>query len=190
MQYSPAEMGLIALQDILDGPDRMHRDVLERLPELNELRKGYADSQAKPDLDAFPPARRKKPPRKGRAPTAPRGRVARAKTMALGAVRQVMPMRELARRYPEANIAHLDLKWWLLSQFDSALVSAADGTSASWYMRDSKLFRDLMRRSVALHLRLARDWQSLSEQYKAALPDLASPKTWASTFDASRERQR
>ena len=42
--------------------------------------------------------------------------------MALGAIRQVMPMRELATEHPEANIAHLDLKWWLMSQFDSALV--------------------------------------------------------------------
>jgi galactofuranosylgalactofuranosylrhamnosyl-N-acetylglucosaminyl-diphospho-decaprenol beta-1,5/1,6-galactofuranosyltransferase len=98
-----------------------------------------------------------------------------------------MPMRELAREHPEANIAHLDLKWWLVSQFDSALVSAADGTSASWYMRDPELFRDLLKRSLALHLRLAREWQALSDQYKTALPDLASPKAWADTFDASRE---
>jgi galactofuranosylgalactofuranosylrhamnosyl-N-acetylglucosaminyl-diphospho-decaprenol beta-1,5/1,6-galactofuranosyltransferase len=188
MQYSPAEMGLMAIEDILEGPERMHRDVLERLPELNALRKNYADSQSKPDLDAFPAARRKKPPRKGRAPTAPRGKVGRAKTMALGAIRQVMPMRELATEHPEANIAHLDLKWWLMSQFDSALVSAADGTSAAWYKRDPELFRDLLKRSLALHLRLAREWQALSDQYKAALPDLASPKAWADTFDASREK--
>jgi galactofuranosylgalactofuranosylrhamnosyl-N-acetylglucosaminyl-diphospho-decaprenol beta-1,5/1,6-galactofuranosyltransferase len=188
MQYSPAEMGLMAIEDILEGPERMHRDVLERLPELNALRKNYADSQSKPDLDAFPAARRKKPPRKGRAPTAPKGRIGRAKTMVLGAIRQVMPMRELADQNPEANIAHLDLKWWLVSQFDSALVSAADGTSAAWYKRDPELFRDLLKRSLALHLRLAREWQTLSSQYKAALPDLASPKAWADTFDASREK--
>jgi galactofuranosylgalactofuranosylrhamnosyl-N-acetylglucosaminyl-diphospho-decaprenol beta-1,5/1,6-galactofuranosyltransferase len=189
MQYSPAEMGLMAIEDILEGPERMHRDVLHRLPELNALRKNYADSQSKADLDAFPPARRKKPPRKGRAPTAPKGTIGRVKTMAIGAFRQVMPMRDLAREHPEANIAHLDLKWWLLSQFDSALVSAADGTSASWYKRDPELFRDLLKRSLALHLRLAREWQTLSNQYKTALPDLASPKSWADTFDASREKQ-
>jgi galactofuranosylgalactofuranosylrhamnosyl-N-acetylglucosaminyl-diphospho-decaprenol beta-1,5/1,6-galactofuranosyltransferase len=187
MQYSPAEMGLLAIEDILDGPDRMHRDVLHRLPEINAMRRSYVDAQSKTDLDAFPPARRKKPPRKGRAPTAPTGTIGRAKTMAIGALRQVMPMRELAREHPEANIAHLDLKWWLLSQFDSALVSAADGTSASWYKRDPELFRDLLRRSLALHMRLLREWGALSKQYKAALPDLASPKAWADTFDASRE---
>ena len=31
MQYGPAEMGLMAIEDILEGPQRMHRDVLKRL---------------------------------------------------------------------------------------------------------------------------------------------------------------
>jgi len=31
MQYAPAEMGLMAIEDILEGPQRMHRDVLNRL---------------------------------------------------------------------------------------------------------------------------------------------------------------
>ena len=80
MQYGPAEMGLMAIEDILEGPERMHRDVLKRLPELRELRKGYDDSRAKPDLDLFPTAGRKKPPRRGKEPSAPKTAVARVKT--------------------------------------------------------------------------------------------------------------
>jgi galactofuranosylgalactofuranosylrhamnosyl-N-acetylglucosaminyl-diphospho-decaprenol beta-1,5/1,6-galactofuranosyltransferase len=188
MQYGPAEMGLMAIEDILEGPQRMHRDVLNRLPELRELRKRFDDSRAASDLDAFPSPRRRKPPRRGKEPTAPTGRLSRGKTMVAGAVRQVLPVRDTARQNPEANVPHVDLKWWLLSQFDSALVSSADGTEASWYKRDRELFASLMKRSIALHARLTAEWPHLVEQYKTALPELASPDTWHETFVTSQER--
>ena len=105
--------------------------------------------------------------------------------MALSGIRQALPVRDLSQSHPEANVPHVDLKWWLLAQYDSALVSSADGTSASWYKRDPKKARDLMSRSVALHVRLAKEWPDLAQTYKDALPDLASPKTWAATFEDS-----
>jgi galactofuranosylgalactofuranosylrhamnosyl-N-acetylglucosaminyl-diphospho-decaprenol beta-1,5/1,6-galactofuranosyltransferase len=185
MQYGPAEMGLMAIEDILEGPQRMHRDILERLPELRELRKQYDDSRSSSDLESFPRARRHKPPRRGKEPTAPTGKLGRGKGMLVGAVRQVLPVRDLARTHPEANIPHIDLKWWLLSQFDSALVSSADGTAASWYKRRPELFRSLLMRSVTLHARLAREWPTLAAAYKEALPELTAPTTWRGTFDAS-----
>jgi galactofuranosylgalactofuranosylrhamnosyl-N-acetylglucosaminyl-diphospho-decaprenol beta-1,5/1,6-galactofuranosyltransferase len=185
MQYAPAEMGLMAIEDILEGPHRMHRDVLERLPELRELRKGYPDSQMKPALDAFPAPRRKKPPRKGKSPTAPRNRAGQLKTLAIGALRQFQPVRDLAKRHPEASVPHVDVRWWLLSQFDSALVSAADGASAAWYQRDPAKFRDLMMRSMTIHARLYKEWPELVETYKEAYAELASPDTWRKTFDNS-----
>ena len=185
MQYAPAEMGLMAVQDILDGPHRMHRDVLERLPELRELRKGYPDSQMKPELDQFPAPRRKKPPRKGKGPTAPKGKVGQMKTLALGGLRQLKPVRDLAKKNPEASVAHLDSRWWMLTQFDSALVSAADGTSAAWYQRDPAKFRELLTRSVLLHARLYKEWPNLVEEYKEAYAELASPEMWRKTFENS-----
>lgn len=188
MQYSPAEMGLMAIEDILEGPQRMHRDVLERLPELRELRKQYDDSRSEPDLDAYPPPRRKKPPRKGRDAAAPVGPVGKLKTVARGALKQLVPPSELSKEYPQTTVPHLDLKWWKLMQFDSALVSAADGTSVSWYKRDPQLAKDLLQRSVALHARLAREWPQLAEQYRQALPELASPETWKATFEASNQK--
>ncbi len=185
MQYAPAEMGLMAIEDILEGPQRMHRDMRERLGELNTLRKEYDDSIAKPDLDLFPKARRKKPPRRGKSPTAPTGLVGLGKSMVVGTLRQVLPVRDLAKEHPEANIPHIDLKWWRLAQFDSALVSSADGTSAAWYKRHPDKFRDILSRSITLHTRLAREWPQLAEQYKQALPELTSPKTWHETFETS-----
>jgi galactofuranosylgalactofuranosylrhamnosyl-N-acetylglucosaminyl-diphospho-decaprenol beta-1,5/1,6-galactofuranosyltransferase len=188
MQYSPAEMGLMAVEDILEGPQRMHRDVLQRLPELRELRKGYDDSRAEPEVDRYPPPRRKKPPRKGKDSAAPIGPVGKLKTVLRGAVKQVTPPKDLAMRYPEIAVPHVDLKWWRLMQFDSALVSSADGTSVSWYKRDPELARDLVQRSVAVHTRLAKEWPRLAEEYRNALPELVSPDQWAETFEQSRKK--
>ena len=170
-----------------DGPDgdrghprrseRMHRDVLHRLPELNKMRKEYTDSQAKPEPRPVPCAPGGASRLVGaRCPGAPKSKIGFVKTFAASVVRQALPVRELSREYPEANVAHLDLKWWLLAQYDSALVSSADGTSASWYKRDPDQVRDLAKRSLALHARLAKEWPALSKQYKDALPDLVSPE--------------
>ncbi|HEU0128559.1 MAG TPA: glycosyltransferase, partial [Pseudonocardiaceae bacterium] len=185
MQYGPAEMGLMAIEDILEGPQRMHRDVLRRLPELNKLRKQYDDGRSEPDLDMFPPPRRRKPPRKGKQSAAPIGRLGKVRVIAAVAARQVLPVRDLATENPEVSIPHIDLKWWRVSQFDSALVSSGDGTSAAWYKRRPDLFRDLMSRSASVHLRLAREWPRLAEQYKAALPELTAPEAWQQTFEES-----
>jgi len=185
MQYAPAELALLAIEDILEGPQRMHRDVLKRLPEVNKLRKEYTDSQPHPNLDDFPEAQRSKPPRRGKTPQPAKNMVGFAKQLTLGLVRQNMPVRKLSQEHPEANVAHLDLRWWLLAQLDSALVSSADGTSASWYKRNPDQFRDLAKRSIAIHARLAKEWPDLAKQYRDAVPDLASPKAWAETFEES-----
>jgi galactofuranosylgalactofuranosylrhamnosyl-N-acetylglucosaminyl-diphospho-decaprenol beta-1,5/1,6-galactofuranosyltransferase len=163
----------------------MHRDVAHRLGELNALRKEYLDSTAQPSLDDFPPPRRQKPPRHGKGPQEPTNALAKLKALASGSLRQLSPIRDLAKTHPEATVPHMEQRWWMLSQLDSALVSAADGSSAFWYRRDPAKFRDLMQRSVAIHARMAKDWPELSRRYKDALPELTSPETWRRTFEQS-----
>ena len=53
-------------------------------------------------------------------------------------------------------LPYQDASWWVLAKLDSALVSAAEGTSAAWYQRDPKLFRSLGWRSLVAHRRLRR----------------------------------
>jgi len=42
-----------------------------------------------------------------------------------------------------------------------------------------------MRRSAILHTRLYREWDTLRETYKQAVPHLTSPGEWKKTFDIS-----
>ena len=48
---------------------------------------------------------------------------------AAGAVRQFKPPREGARKRPQMALPYQDASWWVLAKLDSALVSAAEGTS-------------------------------------------------------------
>jgi galactofuranosylgalactofuranosylrhamnosyl-N-acetylglucosaminyl-diphospho-decaprenol beta-1,5/1,6-galactofuranosyltransferase len=185
LQYSTAELRHLALEDVLAGPERLHEELATKLPELQALRKQFADAQTSPDPEAFPPVRREKPPKKGQDPTTPKGRVGQLVAAATSAVRQALPTRDLAERHPEAWLAAMDAKWWMIAQFDSVVVSMPDGTSASWYHRDKEEFRDLLRRTVEIHQRLYREWPRLAQTYRDALGEITSPEQWAKTFSAS-----
>jgi galactofuranosylgalactofuranosylrhamnosyl-N-acetylglucosaminyl-diphospho-decaprenol beta-1,5/1,6-galactofuranosyltransferase len=185
MQYSTARMRLMAVEDVLSGPDHLHRDLAEKMGELRELRKRYADSQAEPDIEHFPAVRRLKPPKRGKEPTSPTNKIGLLVKAALGAVRQVRPVSDLAKRHPQVVVPSQDAEWWLLSNVDGALVSSPDGTSTSWYQRDPEQFRTLMQQSALLHARLVREWPRLRELYTAEMPNFVSPERWRQTFTAS-----
>jgi galactofuranosylgalactofuranosylrhamnosyl-N-acetylglucosaminyl-diphospho-decaprenol beta-1,5/1,6-galactofuranosyltransferase len=187
MQYSTAELRHRAIEDVLAGPEHLHAEIATKLPEIRALRKGYDDSRTEADPDAFPPVRRKKPPKRGHDPTAPRGRVGQVVTAAKSALRQALPKRELAKRFPEARLAAMDAKWWMVSQFDSVVVSTSDGTMASWYQRDREEFQRLLARTTAVHERLLREWPKLARRYRTALPELTSVERWQDTFARSKD---
>ncbi len=186
MQYSVAELRLLALEDILAGPEQLHPDITTKLLHIRALRSTFADAKNNPDPGAFPAVRRSKPPKRGKEPTEPRGVVGKLITAALGTVRQVRPVRGLAQRHPEAWLAAMDARWWMLSQFDSAIVSTADGTSASWYQRDPTRARELMRRTIAIHQRMYIEWEALAARYRGALPEITSPHAWEKTFETAK----
>ncbi len=185
-QYSTAELRHRALEDVLAGPGQLHADLLTKLPEVRALRAEFTDARLEPDPDAFPAVRRKKPPKRGVDPTQPKGTVGQLVSAGTSAVRQFRPKRSLSSDHPEARLAAMDAKWWMIAQFDSVVVSSPDGASTAWYHRDPEEFSDLLARTVDIHQRLYREWPRLSVEYKAALSDLTSVDRWSETFEASK----
>ena len=184
MQYSAVELRLEGLEDVLKGPGHLHETIKTKLPEIRKRRAEFTDAKVSTDVGAFPPVRRVRPPKRGIQPVAPQNmRTAFAKAVT-GAIRQVVPVRGNALENPEAIVPAMDARWWRLSQLDSALVSSADGTGASWYQRDNAKFREMIARSLKLHKELLLNWDSLSEQYRAELPNFTSPEAWKETFAA------
>jgi galactofuranosylgalactofuranosylrhamnosyl-N-acetylglucosaminyl-diphospho-decaprenol beta-1,5/1,6-galactofuranosyltransferase len=185
MQYSVAELRLRALEDVLSGPAHLHASIGTALRDVNTLRAQFPDAQMAPDPTAFPEPRREKPPRRSDKAGGPRSVPALLSAAAKGVVRQVLPTAKGAAVAPQAGVAAMDARWYVLSQLDSAVVSTADGTRVSWYRRDPKLFADLMKRSVLAHERLLTSWPSLREAYREAQPELVSPDAWRKTFAAT-----
>jgi len=185
MQYSTAALRLLAIEDVLSGPAHLHRDLQTKMAQLRELRRQFSDAQAEPDLERFPAVRRRRPPGKGREFTSPTNKLGLLTKAAAGAARQLTAPKILARQRPQMALPYQDASWWVLSNLDSALVSAADGTSTAWYQRDPRLFRSLTRRSTLLHARLLREWPRLSADYQAGLADFTSPEAWRETFISS-----
>lgn len=184
MQYSTARLRLLAVEDVLSGPDHLHRDLPVKMKELRELRLRYTDAQTADDLERFPVAERQSPDNITAA-TTPTSKVTLARKVMAGTARQLKPVRKGARTRPQMALPHQDVAWFVLARMDSALVSEADNTSVAWYRRDPKLFRSLMLRSVSAHRRLGRKWPQLAERYRTAMPDFTSPQRWQETFDAS-----
>jgi len=185
LQYSTAELRHRALEDVLAGPGQLHGDLLTKLPEIRALREQFTDGQTQPHPDAFPPVRREKPPKRGQDPTLPKGRLGQLVSAATATVRQALPARAMSRQFPEAWLAAMDAKWWMIAQFDSAVVSMPDGTSAAWLQRDRDEFQSLLKRTVDIHARLYREWPRLASEYRRALEEIASPEQWSKTFAAA-----
>jgi galactofuranosylgalactofuranosylrhamnosyl-N-acetylglucosaminyl-diphospho-decaprenol beta-1,5/1,6-galactofuranosyltransferase len=93
-----------------------------------------------------------------------------------------IPVSQTADQSPETAIAHQDSKWWRLSQLDSAVVSNADGSGASWYKRNPREARALLRESITLHLKLRQNWEELQGQYRAHLQEVTSLAAWEATI--------
>jgi galactofuranosylgalactofuranosylrhamnosyl-N-acetylglucosaminyl-diphospho-decaprenol beta-1,5/1,6-galactofuranosyltransferase len=184
MQYSTTAVRALAVEDVLSGPEHLHRDLGTKLAQLRELRSPFSDAQSAPNIDSFPPARRK-PPDELKQSTTPTNKFNLLTKAGSGTLRQFRAPRKGALRRPQMALPYQDAAWYVLAKLDSALVSNAEGTSAAWHKRDRRLFRSLGWRSVVLHRRLRRRWPQLAAEYRAAAGEVTSPERWRQTFEAS-----
>jgi galactofuranosylgalactofuranosylrhamnosyl-N-acetylglucosaminyl-diphospho-decaprenol beta-1,5/1,6-galactofuranosyltransferase len=99
-------------------------------------------------------------------------------------VRQLsMPVAGSSKERPQAFIAHQDNKWWRMSQYDSAIVSNAEGTGASWYQRDPRKLRSMLAEAARLNAQILREWPRLRKLYRKELTKITSFEAWKQTFD-------
>ncbi|HEX5918393.1 MAG TPA: glycosyltransferase [Nocardioides sp.] len=182
LQYSTAELRHRAMEDVLAGPHALHGELATKLPEVNAFRKQFVDAQLHADRDDLPPVRRKKPPKKGKSDIEIPGRWSTLIGAGLAPIRQLRPIRAMSRDYPEAELTAMDAAWFNLVKYDSAVVSMNDGSSVALYRRDPEEYRDLLKRTVAIHRRFHAEWPALAQQYRDALGEITSPEAWEKTF--------
>ncbi|MDN5617121.1 MAG: glycosyltransferase [Kocuria sp.] len=183
MQYFTEHGRIMALRDVLAGPDRLHEIQPQRLPEIRALTKQYSDAQFKEDIEEFPEPHMNKPPRNGRGFKAPSYKTLVPWALKTVTKQLVKPVDEETHEHPQAHIAHQDNRWWRMSQYDSALVSNAEGTAVSWYRRQPEQLRNKLFEATRLHADILRNWPSLRKQYREAASRITSLEAWKQTFD-------
>jgi galactofuranosylgalactofuranosylrhamnosyl-N-acetylglucosaminyl-diphospho-decaprenol beta-1,5/1,6-galactofuranosyltransferase len=184
MQYSVAALQQLAIEDVLSGPDHLHRELATKIGQIRQLRTRYPDSGHEVDLESYPPPRRRAPDQL-RTKTSPTSKISLATKAASGVLHQFRAPEPGAAERPQLALPYQDASWWVVAKLDSALVSSADGTSAAWLRRDRRQFRTLGLRGLALHRRLRKQWSKLAAEYRAAADDFDSPQRWRQTFAGS-----
>jgi len=183
MQYATAQGRQWALEDVLKGPDSLPGLLSAKLPQIRDMMSSHSDAVFRPDPDDFPAPKMDKPPRRGHGPSQPR-KLTLLPWAAKTVVRQLAsPVKGTSAERPQTTVAHQDNRWWRMAQYDSAVVSNAEGTGASWYRRDPKQLRKMLAESAKLHSALLKEWPALSKKYKAAVAELTSMESWRKTFE-------
>jgi galactofuranosylgalactofuranosylrhamnosyl-N-acetylglucosaminyl-diphospho-decaprenol beta-1,5/1,6-galactofuranosyltransferase len=189
MQYYPVALRQRAIRDILSGPEHMWRNLSTAMPAARSLAQSFPETVVHREPGVPLRARR------GRlvftrlkrhtfdSPTGMRLRWFTASTLASHWFHRPRPEN---LRQPEVEFGKGDANWWRVPLYDSALVSAADGSGKNVYTRDRAQFRRMLIDSVRLHRTLRRDWAKLSKRYRDALPRLTSPESWADHLGTGR----
>lgn len=187
MQYYPTALRNRALRDVLSGPDHMRRTLRARMPEARELARRYPETVVHKDPEQVLHSRRGRQVFAIRrrhdfdSPTGLRLRIFTARTILSHFFRRPDPANVAT---PEVEFGKEDAHWWRVPAFDSALVSAADGSGKQIYTRDRGTFRGMLLDSIRLHRRLQREWPRLAREYREALPRLVAEEEWVQSFEA------
>jgi len=183
MQYYTEAGRLMALEDLLSGPDHLHESLSARLPQIRAMAAEYPESQVKTDVDSFPTIKNKKPPFRGRRNFKSPG-YKKLVPWTMNTLRRQLtkPMTGELKSHPQIQLNYGESNWWTLSRFDSALATNAEGTGLFWYRRDPKQVRSKLIDATKLHARLLKEWPTLRERYRNASASVASYEAWAETF--------
>lgn len=188
MQYYPVALRAQALRDILSGPDHMRRGLASAMPAARALAGDYPETTVHKDPTRVLHARRGRlvyKRQKRNVFDSPTGLKLRWFTLSAVVSHWMHRPNPANVTQPEVEFGKGDANWWRVPHYDSALVSAADGSGKNIYTRDRKKFRSQLLDSIKLHAALRRRWPQLQEQYRRALPELVSAESWRRTFDES-----
>ncbi|MBH0053566.1 glycosyltransferase [Salinibacterium sp. SWN139] len=181
-QYYPATLRNQAFKDVLAGPEKLHDLMPTALQNLRTQAADFAEMQHY-SADTRPRSRDGKQSYPASA-AAPVGNIGLALFTAKALVRHwFRKTPEDLHTRPHVELGKRDATWWRIPLLDSVLVDTADGSAASWYVRDRATFRALLVESFKLNRQLSREWKSLRKQYREHAASLTSVEAWSRTIE-------
>lgn len=178
MHYYTVAARQEAMRNALEGPEQLHRDMRDRLPRVRELQARFGETQLIRDTGELPqfPARVVESVMTGQTEAGPSGlRMARwlGKHVMRSAFRKPRGV-----EHAQAHLPFEDARWFNVPNYDSVLITNAEGSGVSWNRRNPALFRRLLAESVRLHARTYRRWPKLARRYRSQLATITSSEEW------------
>ena len=182
LEYSTVALQELAIRDFMAGPRELFGMLGTARPRVLKLRAQFDDGRVLPSAREFPLPTMDAVTAEWflKEPTNP---ITKLKKLTEGLLHNLFPAKPEHHERPQLNISARDARWFLLSRIDGATVATSDGRGVAFRKRDPKTFWFFLSRAVASHLRLARQWPTLSRAYQAAHPDLTSLAAWRKVFE-------
>jgi galactofuranosylgalactofuranosylrhamnosyl-N-acetylglucosaminyl-diphospho-decaprenol beta-1,5/1,6-galactofuranosyltransferase len=185
MDYYTVAMRMAAIRNVFEGPDQLHDDMIDRLPRVRAMGAAFTEAKLIKDSREIPhfAARSSRELTDDITDPGPQGLA-----FAVWMLRQVR--RHSGRvttdvSAPSGHLSYRDARWFEVPNWDSVLITNAEGSGATWHVRDPKKFRSLLMESIRLNRRYRREWARLRAQYRAALPEITSLRRWKETIEST-----
>lgn len=179
LEYSTIAIQIEAMKDFLAGPEKLFELLPTALPKITEMRKAYPDAVVISSATELPKT-------SGAAThfgaVAPKGVLAKAKTLASVVVNNLRPADPVNHQVPQANYPPIEARWYSLGRVDGVTVTTADGRGVVYRQRDREKAKELLKESFALHRELDRRFPEMVERYRAAAAELTSAEGWKNVW--------
>ncbi|CAN5662521.1 glycosyltransferase [soil metagenome] len=175
LEYSTVAIQNKAMDDFLGGPEHIFSILESALPDVRAMRQGFPDAVVLESATALPTPSDKRWRKKINIPVGP---VSISWRLGRGLVHQLTTHDPEHHRRPQINVATQDARWFSLCNVDGVTVTTADGRGVVYRQRDRAKMVELLRESVKRQVRLARKFNRMRREYRAAVPTLTSTQKW------------
>lgn len=182
LEYSTVAIQNKAMDDFLAGPDHIFSILESALPEVRAMRQQFPDAVVLESASALPAPSDKRWRKKVAIPTNP---LSIASRLTRGVAHQLSPHDPAHHVRPQINVATQDARWFSLCTVDGVTVTTADGRGVVYRQRDREKMFGLLRESLKRQLLLVRKFDRMRKVYRAALPELTSPRRWEAVLNQS-----
>jgi len=183
-RYSAAATILLALEDVMKGPEYIASVIRTKMPEVKGLRNGFCDAQSKSNLNEFPELLEEHY-NKGLDKYDGHKMHDNAREFYIFSMRTAFrhyltKIPRLLEDHPDRHIKAISAHNWEMMKSDSFLLTAPDGSGYSWLKRDRSLGWGLSRQGLRLIRRLKHSWPELVSAYRGS--DWNSKDNWEKIF--------